>query len=115
MPAHHCALAPMSAKPEWEVLADLALRRLEKDYERTLQAKPVVRIKEFKVGDIVSLAGMSTALLEGAKGTVCGSIDLESSRYPIKLLSPEVLQCLAHILRCPNFCHTVFLPVVIVA
>ena len=44
----------MSAKPEWEVLADLALRRLEKDYERTLQAKPIVRFKE---GDVVSLAG----------------------------------------------------------
>jgi hypothetical protein len=50
-------------KPEWEVLADLALRRLEKDYQRTLHATPIVRFKE---GDIVSLAGMSTAVLEGA-------------------------------------------------
>jgi NMD protein affecting ribosome stability and mRNA decay len=80
----------MSAKPEWEVLADLALRRLEKDYERTQQAKPVVRIQQFKEGDVVSLAGMSTAMLEGAKGTVCGPIDADTLRYPVKLSSPEV-------------------------
>ena len=82
-----CAAAPMSAKPEWEVLADLALRRLEKDYERTLQAKPIVR---FKQGDVVSLAGMSTPLLEGAKGTVVGPMDPVSLRYPVQLSSPEV-------------------------
>ena len=75
-------------KPEWEVLADLALRRLEKDYQRTLHATPIVRFKE---GDIVSLAGMSTAVLEGAKGTVVGAIDPQTRRYPIRLSAPEVL------------------------
>ena len=97
----------MSAKPEWEVLADLALRRLEKDYERTLQAKPVVRVQQFKEGDVVSLAGMSTPVLEGAKGIVCGPIDADTLRYPIKLSSPEVPACspsqhahIAHALRC---------------
>jgi hypothetical protein len=77
----------MSAKPEWEILADLALLRLEKDYQRTLQAKPIVRFKE---GDVVSLAGMSTSVLEGAKGTVVGPMDPETCRYPVELFSPQV-------------------------
>ncbi len=83
-----CCIALMTVKPEWEVLADLALRRLEKDYQRTLQAKPIVRFKE---GDIVSLAGMSTAVLEGAKGIIVGPMDPASCRYPVKISSPEVL------------------------
>jgi hypothetical protein len=86
----------MSAKPEWEVLADLALRRLEKDYQRTLQATPIVRFKE---GDIVSLAGMSTAILEGAKGTVVGAMDPVTLRYPIRLSAPEVPRCRPHCAR----------------